>query len=1076
MASAQAWYRFLGVRATEAATVWLFFLHNFFLGIGTILVYVTANVILLENHPQTSLPVAYLSAALAMMVVGRIYTHFEHHLILKKLSIRVLLAVIVMTFVLGLLVLWGHSVASAVAIMVGYRMIYLLTNLEFWGVSAVVFDVRQGKRLFSIISSGDMPAKALGALLSVVVHDHADLVLLLLTAFGAFGVATFVLRRTIRSHDIQVAPTKTPVHRRPLPPLVRQLFGGSELVFSMCLSLAAIACVVTSVEYLFFINVKEKFHDQADLMKFIGIVLMLTYLSALLFKLTLSWKTFERIGIRWSLALLPLVGLLGIVLFIVLQETGIDETVLLIYFCGLYLALEVLRRAVFDPIFLVLFQPLTPHTRLKGHTLVKGFYEPLGMALSGLLLIGLATGESIPYWVLFTWMTLCLVVAVYFLNRTYGHYLDTLKNALERRFLGSDELIMPIAANEVVIANLQNEHPAEVLNAIEWLQQHDPGALKAQAAQLLHNPHVAVRERTLTTLGGQTDAALLYAVATTDAEPALRQTAARWLVQQPNPDKHYLTDLERDPSLATQTGIIQGCLDLDPAHPVARKALASLIQVNDAAHHKAALQLLAYLTPNVQTARIKSALTDPDVTVQQAGIQAAGQLIDKELTPDIVALLGSHSHWRAAMQSLVAGESAVIPFLQSAVEPLATSVVVHRVASVCEHINTAESRAFLVDLAEQPNLFWRAAALRALRNTAPMATDTSRFQALLDEEWQLAQRLIRGIASEPEGPLVDSLNYELTLLQQRVFWLLMRLYDPALVANAQRGVAHAARDRRANALEMLDNLIPQPVYRSLQTLVDDMPVGDKLRSLTRLTTPLPDTEPIGVYIIRQGESAFTAWTISLVLRRSEPASHVDQIYPYLRSSSALIRESAACALQQPGHEISHLSALLIADNGHNSTSMNHHPATKISAVDRVVALKRTALFANTPENVLNNVVGIMNEVTYHQGQEIFRKGDTGTSLFIVFDGEVGIFNGPDQLATFVKGGFFGELALLDTELRSATAIALTDTFAFRIDQEDFYDLMEERGEVLQNIVRVLCQRLRRQNEMLYSNATDPAFT
>ena len=37
--------------------------------------------------------------------------------------------------------------------------------------------------------------------------------------------------------------------------------------------------------------------------------------------------------------------------------------------------------------------------------------------------------------------------------------------------------------------------------------------------------------------------------------------------------------------------------------------------------------------------------------------------------------------------------------------------------------------------------------------------------------------------------------------------------------------------------------------------------------------------------------------------------------------------------------------------------------------------------------------------------------------------------------------------------------------AFRLDQDDFYDVMEERPEVLRGILRVLCQRLRRQNEV-----------
>ena len=59
-----------------------------------------------------------------------------------------------------------------------------------------------------------------------------------------------------------------------------------------------------------------------------------------------------------------------------------------------------------------------------------------------------------------------------------------------------------------------------------------------------------------------------------------------------------------------------------------------------------------------------------------------------------------------------------------------------------------------------------------------------------------------------------------------------------------------------------------------------------------------------------------------------------------------------------------------------------------------------------------------------------------------------------------------ELALLDAEPRSATAAALSEVLAFRIDQEDFYDVMEERSEVLRNILRMLCQRIRAQNEKM----------
>ena len=212
MISTASLQRLFGIKASETRTVGLFLLHNFLLGIGSILVYVAANVLLLEHDPERSLPLSYVAGAGAMMAVGKAYTHFEHHYLLKKLAVRVLLAVVALTGVLGVLVVLGHSVAAAVAIMAGYRVIYLLTNLEFWGVSAVVFDVRQSKRLFSIISSGDMPAKALGAVLAALIHGEAQLPVLLGVAFVAYLGALFALRATLGSHVVEALarPVRAP--------------------------------------------------------------------------------------------------------------------------------------------------------------------------------------------------------------------------------------------------------------------------------------------------------------------------------------------------------------------------------------------------------------------------------------------------------------------------------------------------------------------------------------------------------------------------------------------------------------------------------------------------------------------------------------------------------------------------------------------------------------------------------------------------------------------------------------------------------------------------------------------------
>ena len=1101
MISTASLQRLLGIKASETSTVRLFLLHNFLLGIGSILVYVAANVLLLEHDPERSLPLGYVAGAGAVMAVGKAYTYFEHHYLLKKLAVRVLLAVVALTGVLGVLVVLGHSVAAAVAIMAGYRVIYLLTNLEFWGVSAVVFDVRQSKRLFSIISSGDMPAKALGAVLAALIHGEAQLPVLLGVAFIAYLGALFALRATLGSHVVEALARPVRAPQRQAGQLARQLFGGSELVLAMCLSLLAIAAALTGVEYMFFVNVKHKFHDSATTTQSVGWILALTYLAAMFFKLLVSRQALERYGVQWSLRLLPLVAL-GCLLGFGFSQTVISSspTGLLVYFCGLYLLLEVLRRSVFDPVFLVLFQPLAPRQRLAAHTLAKGFYEPLGMGLTGLLFFAFSSTGLLGGWLPLAWMGALLLLALWFLRRTYLSYLAELKEGLGQRFAETAELALPDVALQVVLAHLLSLRPTEVLNAMAWLRQRDPKALAAHAPALLEHADERVRLALLGTAEVQPlPAEALLALAQRDPAPAVRQAASH-LLATADPATPAVAGLLASPDLAARQGAIRGCLETQPRHETAHDSLQRLLAAPNPATSRTALALLPFFSFETQNQLVDHHLGGPDPGLASAALAAIGTLPHTRLAFHLPPALGEKQRWQAAADSLVALGPAVVPLVREALHHPPGPTHLHRLATVLERLGTPASRAALVALAQGPNLFSRGVALRALRRFAAVPAEAPIFEHLLRDEFALAAQLLAGRAADLQPALHTAVGYELLLLHQRVFGLLAQLYDAELVATAQRNVAHAARERQANALEILDNLIPRPIYQSLQALLDDSPVAEKARLFASLAAapvaavqhhtlvamgaaaaagsamappphphhyaPLPTPEPLPTLLLRHGHKAFTSWTLSQALRHWQPTEPdaLTLLRPYCTSPYLLLRESAGVAARalaaQQGLSLSDLQLPPAMSQAHATSE------ARISALERVVVLKSTALFATTPENVLSSIVPIMKEVTFREGEEIFAKGDLGNSLFIVHDGQVGIFNGPQQLATFGPGDFFGELALLDAEPRSATAAALSEVLTFRIDQEDFYDVMEERGEVLRNILRMLCQRIRAQNEKM----------
>ena len=137
---------------------------------------------------------------------------------------------------------------------------------------------------------------------------------------------------------------------------------------------------------------------------------------------------------------------------------------------------------------------------------------------------------------------------------------------------------------------------------------------------------------------------------------------------------------------------------------------------------------------------------------------------------------------------------------------------------------------------------------------------------------------------------------------------------------------------------------------------------------------------------------------------------------------------------------------------------------RLLLIEKVLLLKSLNLFKDTPENILADLAPLMKEMQYEQGTEIFKEGETGDCMYIIQQGNIRIHKGNTTLAILKEKEVFGELSLLDADTRSASATADTDCILYKIDQEPFYELMDERPEVAKGFIKILCQRLRTMNE------------
>jgi CRP-like cAMP-binding protein len=100
------------------------------------------------------------------------------------------------------------------------------------------------------------------------------------------------------------------------------------------------------------------------------------------------------------------------------------------------------------------------------------------------------------------------------------------------------------------------------------------------------------------------------------------------------------------------------------------------------------------------------------------------------------------------------------------------------------------------------------------------------------------------------------------------------------------------------------------------------------------------------------------------------------------------------------------------------------------------------------------------------GGIIFREGEQAAELFVIKSGFVRIQIGNKTMAELASDSIFGEMALIDNEPRSATAIALTDVELVSVSEKQFLFLVSQTPFFALKVLRTLAYRLRVMNKDL----------
>ena len=144
-------------------------------------------------------------------------------------------------------------------------------------------------------------------------------------------------------------------------------------------------------------------------------------------------------------------------------------------------------------------------------------------------------------------------------------------------------------------------------------------------------------------------------------------------------------------------------------------------------------------------------------------------------------------------------------------------------------------------------------------------------------------------------------------------------------------------------------------------------------------------------------------------------------------------------------------------------------------MEKVEVLQKSRLFENLLPDELDMLSELSQMKDFKAGEVVFKEGEVGNTLYVIVSGEVEVLR-KDQggelkpIALIKEPEFFGEMSLIDKELRSATIRARVDTKLLVLSNENLHSFAKvfKNGftMVAINIARVLSIRLRETNVKL----------
>ncbi len=426
------WFtKILNIRREEFKPVLLMMTFSFFIGLSLTFYFTASNAIFLKHFPPRMIPVSFIASGIIVYLAWWLFSKMDKR---ASLSLQVTVKFIfVFLSVLAISIgVWARdSSVLAFILYTWVRVMVYITLVNFWGLAGRIFNIRQGKRIFSLISVGEVVSIIIGYFSIPFILKVIRVSDVLFLASGSLFICVVVVIVIFRTFKTQLPAG------RPQPPkaVVASEWNYWNLLrkpYFRLISLMALLPIFgyLFVDYLFLAQLKREFvNDPTTIARFLGIFLGFLAVLELLFKL-FSGRILNRYGLKPSLLALPVILLFSIFMAAVF---GTVYGMVGMFFSFIALARlfeRSIRGSVYEPGFQLLYQPVPTEQRLPFQNQIEGIPKASGTVLTGVVIL---VFSAIPWFnlVWFNWLfILVLGFWIWTALKMYEEYRNMIKGKL----------------------------------------------------------------------------------------------------------------------------------------------------------------------------------------------------------------------------------------------------------------------------------------------------------------------------------------------------------------------------------------------------------------------------------------------------------------------------------------------------------------------------------------------------------------------------------------------------------------------------------------------------------------------